>query len=91
MDAFEAWNVATGSAAVPIALRYQPRSEHANLKSKIYKDKNFTTSSMVGDEYGHGGTHATGSGAVGVADACPRCILYKVKTFSDTGSEQHSW
>lgn len=92
IQAPEAWPVTTGYAGVPIAILDTGIDQsHEDLKAKIVKNVNFTTSKTVDDQYGHG-THAAGSAAavtnngLGVAGTCPNCVLYNVKVLGDNGS-----
>jgi thermitase len=97
IDAFEAWDVITGTSTVAIAILDSGIDQsHEDLKSKIEKNVNFTTSRTVDDKYGHG-THVAGSAAaitnnsLGVAGTCPDCVLYNVKVLSDSGIGFTSW
>lgn len=97
IDAFEAWEIAAGSNAVAIAILDTGIDQsHEDLKAKITKNVNFTSSKTVDDRYGHG-THVAGSAAAvtgngkGVAGTCPGCVLYNVKVLGDNGSGYWSW
>ena len=96
IDAFEAWNISSGSSSIPIAILDTGIDQsHEDLKSKIAKNTNHSRSSTVDDRYGHG-THVAGSAAAatnnstGVAGTCPDCNLYNVKVLGDTGSGSDS-
>ncbi len=93
----EAWAVITGTSSVAIAILDTGIDQsHEDLKAKIVKNVNFTTSRTVDDKYGHG-THVAGSAAavtnngLGVAGTCPNCILYNVKVLGDDGRGAWSW
>lgn len=97
IDAYEAWDVTGGSSAVAIAvLDTGIDQSHEDLKAKIAKNRNFTTSKTVDDKYGHG-THVAGSAAAvtnnskGVAGTCRSCVLYNAKVLGDNGSGAWSW
>jgi thermitase len=97
IDAFEAWDVTTGSSSVAIAVLDSGIDQnHPDLAGKITKNANFTTSPTVDDLFGHG-THVAGSVAAstnnstGVAGTCPNCTLYNVKVLDDTNSGFNSW
>jgi len=97
LDAFEAWHVTEGSTGVAIAILDTGIDQgHRDLKAKIAKNVNYTTSGTADDRYGHG-THVAGSAAaitnngVGVAGTCPNCALYNVKVLGDDGGGQWSW
>jgi thermitase len=97
VDAFEAWHTATPNGPVRIAILDTGIDlSHEDLKAKIVKSRNFTTSPSADDQYGHG-THVAGSAAaitgngVGVAGTCPTCQLLNVKVLGDDGSGSWSW
>jgi thermitase len=97
IDAFEAWHVTDGSNTVAISvLDTGIDQSHEDLKAKILKNRNFTTSTTVDDKYGHG-THVAGSAAAitnngkGVAGTCPNCVLYNAKVLGDNGGGAWSW
>ena len=96
IDAFEAWEINSGSSSVPIAILDTGIDQsHEDLKSKIAKNSNYSPSRTVDDRYGHG-THVAGSAAAatnnstGVAGTCPDCNLYNVKVLGDTGGGSDS-
>ncbi len=96
LDAPEAWVVTTGSGAVNIAILDTGIDQsHPDLKAKILKVKNFSSSRSSDDKYGHG-THVAGSAAAitnnsaGVAGTCPDCRLFNVKVLGDNGSGSFS-
>jgi thermitase len=97
IDAFEAWHVTEGSDAVAIAILDTGIDQsHEDLQAKIATNYNFTTSKTVDDRNGHG-THVAGSAAavtgngIGVAGACPNCLLYNVKVVGNDGVGRLSW
>jgi thermitase len=92
IDASDAWQQTLGNASVGIAILDTGIDQsHEDLRSKIARNVNFTTSRTVDDLYGHG-THVAGSAAaatnnkVGVAGSCPVCALYNLKVLGDNGS-----
>ncbi len=97
IDAFEAWHATGGNSAVAIAILDTGIDQsHEDLKAKLAKNVNFTSSGTVDDRYGHG-THVAGSAAAstnngaGVAGTCPNCALYNVKVLGDDGGGQWDW
>jgi thermitase len=91
IDAFEAWEITTGSPKVAIAILDTGIDQsHEDLSSKILKNVDFSGSGTVDDMHGHG-THVAGSAAAisnngkGVAGTCPDCALYNVKVLDDRG------
>ena len=76
MDAFEAWDVTTGSSSVAIAILDTGINEaHEDLGgAKVVKSINFSDSTTTDDVHGHG-THVAGSAAAatnnGVGVAAP--------------------
>jgi len=101
IDAFEAWEKATGitpsGAQVVVAiLDTGIDQDHPDLKTKLARNVNWTSSRTVDDKYGHG-THVAGSAAAvtnnatGVAGTCPNCVLHNVKVLGDDGSGATSW
>ena len=92
IDAFEAWDITTGSPSVAVAiLDTGIDKSHVDLASKVTKRVNFSTSSSDDDKVGHG-THVAGTvaaitnNAAGVAGTCPQCTLYSVKVLDDSGN-----
>jgi thermitase len=92
IDASGAWQKTLGSSSVAIAILDTGIDQsHEDLKAKVTRTKNFTTSRTVDDQYGHG-THVAGSAAAatsnrtGVAGTCPSCSLWNVKVLGDKGS-----
>jgi len=91
IDAFGAWQITPGKSSVVIAILDTGIDQsHEDLKAKIVRNQNFTTSRTVDDQYGHG-THVAGSAAavtgnrIGVAGTCPSCSVYNVKVLGDDG------
>ena len=99
IDAFEAWDITTGSDAVPIAiLDTGIDQKHEDLRGKVTKSVNCTTKApcdsnlSAKDKNGHG-THVAGTaaaltnnGTTGVAGTCPSCTLYNVKVLGSDGN-----
>src|SRR6185436_6537880 len=92
IDAYEAWDLTTGSSGVAIAiLDTGVDQSHEDLKSKLAKNVSFVRGSPVEDRYGHG-THVAGIAAaatnnrIGVAGTCPSCAIYNVKVLGDDGA-----
>lgn len=97
IDAPEAWDIATGSSSVKIAILDSGiDQDHEDLASKVVAEKNFSDSGTVDDIYGHG-THVGGIAAavtnnsLGVAGVGYEASLMNVKVLGDSGSGAYSW
>lgn len=100
IQAPEAWDLATGSAKVKIAILDtgidNNHEDLAGLTMKVDGWVNFTTSGTSDDLYGHG-THVAGIAAaatnnsLGVAGLGFNTHLLSVKVLNDSGSGSYSW
>ncbi len=97
IHATNAWDVATGTSTVKIAILDTGIDyDHGDLKSKVVSNTNFTASKSATDRNGHG-THvagiaaATTNNARGVASIGYSSSLMNVKVLSDNGSGYYSW
>jgi len=96
IQAPEAWSITHSSSEVTIAILDSGiDSRHPDLSSKIVAKKNFSNSSTVEDQHGHG-THVAGIAAaatnnsLGVAGVAYNASLMNVKVLGDSGSGAYS-
>jgi thermitase len=93
----QAWDVTHGSSGVKIAILDTGIDlNHPDLQAKVVVNKNFTSSSTVDDQNGHG-THCAGiaaavtNNAAGVAGLGYNCSLMNVKVLGSDGSGYYNW
>jgi thermitase len=100
IDAPEAWDLATGSAEITIAILDSGiDQDHPDLAGKLVGNYDFTGSSTVDDDHGHG-THVAGiaaavtnngEGVAGIGRDSSLLNVKVMKVFDDTLWGSYSW
>ncbi|MBI2869533.1 MAG: S8 family serine peptidase [Chloroflexi bacterium] len=97
VQAFDGWDVTSGSPAVKLAILDSGiDQDHEDLASKIVDNYNATAEPTLDDLYGHGTSVAGAAAAVtdngaGIAGMAPGVSLMNIKVLNQTGGSYDSW